>query len=112
MMEVVPRSVIASGQVRSHADDVGSAQVTTDVGMTEAAEVSALNPAQSADMSAKASDTTSAETSYMTSTEASDMGSAKTSHMAATKASPARHCVCAHKTADQCCGDQESYHSS
>jgi hypothetical protein len=111
-MEVVPRSVIASGQVRSYADHTGSAQGTTDVSMTEAAEVSALNPAQSADMSAKASDMTLAETSYMTATEASDMGSAKASHMAATKASPARHCVCAHQTAEQCCGDQDSYHSS
>jgi hypothetical protein len=80
--------------------------------MTEAAEVSALNPAQSADMSAKDSDMTAAETSNVTSTEASDMGSAKASQVAAARASPARQCVCAHETADQCCCDQENYHSS
>ncbi len=91
-MEVVPRSVIASGQVRSHADHAGSAQGTADVSMTEAAEVSALNPAQSAGMSAKAADMPPAEPSKVTSTEASDMGSAKASQMAAAaRASPARH---------------------
>jgi hypothetical protein len=52
------------------------------------------------------------EASNVTTTEPSDMGSAKAARVAATKASPARHCVCAHQTADQCCGNQESYHSS
>jgi hypothetical protein len=111
-VKVVPRSVIASSQVRFHTDHIGSAQDTTDVSMTETAEVSALNPAQSADMSAKASDMTSAETSYMASAETSYMASAKASHMATTKASSARRRVGVHQTAGQCCGDQESYHSS
>jgi len=106
-MEAIPWSVIASGQVgphvRSDADHTGSAQGATEVSMTETAEVSARNPAQSADMSAKPSDMTPAETSYMTSTEASQV---------AAKAAPARQCVRAHHTADQCCCDQESYRSS
>ncbi len=102
---VVPTTVTAGRQMRPHTAHAGSAQGTSDVSMTEAAEVSALNPAQSADMSAKASD--------MTSTEASEMGSAKASQVAAaTKASPARRCLCTHETADQCCCDQENYHSS
>jgi hypothetical protein len=107
-MEVVPWSVIASSQVgphvRSDADHAGSAQGATEVSMTEAAEVSARNPVQSADMSAKPSD--------MTSTEPSDMTSTEASQVAAAKAAPARQCVRAHDTADQCCCDQESYRSS
>ena len=115
---VVPTTVIADRQMRPRADRAGSAQGITDVSMIKAAEVSALNPAQSADMSVKtlniAPDMTPAETSNMTSTEASDMGSAKAAAQvaAATKASPPRHCVRAHETAGECCCDQENYHSS
>ena len=115
---VVPTTVIADRQMRPRADRAGSAQGITDVSMIKAAEVSALNPAQSADMSVKtlniAPDMTPAETSNMTSTEASDMGSAKAAAQvaAATKASPTRHCVRAHETAGECCCDQENYHSS
>jgi hypothetical protein len=115
---VVPTTVIADRQMRPRADRAGSAQGITDVSMIKAAEVSALNPAQSADMSVKtlniAPDMTPAETSNMTSTEASDMGSAKAAAQvaAATKASPTRHCVRAHETAGECCCDQENYDSS
>lgn len=115
---VVPTTVIADRQMRPRADRAGSAQGITDVSMIKAAEVSALNPAHSADMSVKtlniAPDMTPAETSNMTSTEASDMGSAKAAAQvaAATKASPPRHCVRAHETAGECCCDQENYHSS
>lgn len=110
---VVPTTVTAGRQMRPHTAHAGSAQGTSDVSMTEAAEVSALNPAQSAHTSAKVSDMTPAETSNVTSTEASEMGSAKASQVAAaTKASPARRCLCTHETADQCCCDQENYHSS
>ena len=115
---VVPTTVIADRQMRPRADRAGSAQGITDVSMIKAAEVSALNPAHSADMSVKtlniAPDMTPAETSNMTSTEASDMGSAKAAAQvaAATKASPTRHCVRAHETAGECCCDQENYDSS
>ena len=115
---VVPTTVIADRQMRPRADRAGSAQGITDVSMIKAAEVSALNPAHSADMSVKtlniAPDMTPAETSNMTSTEASDMGSAKAAAQvaAATKASPPRHGVRAHETAGECCCDQENYHSS
>ena len=115
---VVPTTVIADRQMRPRADHAGSAQGITDVSMIKAAEVSALNPAHSADMSVKtlniAPDMTPAETSNMTSTEASDMGSAKAAAQvaAATKASPTRHCVRAHETAGECCCDQENYDSS
>ena len=58
-MKVVPWSMAPSSQVgphvRSEADHAGSAQGTTDVRVTETAEVSALNPAQPTDMSTKAS---------------------------------------------------------
>ncbi|HEY2528825.1 MAG TPA: hypothetical protein VGJ20_12900 [Xanthobacteraceae bacterium] len=99
--EVAPATVIAGRQMRPRADHAGSARGTTDVSMTET-EASALNPVQSADMSAKTPDMppdmTSAETSNMTSTEASDMGSAKAAAQvaAATKASPTRHRIRAH----------------
>jgi hypothetical protein len=94
--EVMPTTVIAGRQMHPHAGHSSSALRTTDVNMAETAEVSALNPAQSADMStadmsAKAPDMASANASYM--------ASAKASHMAATKASSARPRRCVHQTA-------------
>jgi hypothetical protein len=89
--EVMPTTVIAGRQMHPHAGHSSSALRTTDLNMAETAEVSALNPAQSADMSAKAPDMASANASYM--------ASAKASHMAATKASSARPRRCVHQTA-------------